>query len=205
MKRLLLTLALIAATVGVCNAQLYIGGSIGYNIDKSKNSDLAEAKSASFTFSPRIGYVFNEEMLAGLKFSYQSVSIDEGITSWGDDSKMITNSIGVAPYLRYNFVSLGRFTFGVETTVAAAWAKVKDAHKSGFSLGLNVAPVISFGINDHWWLETCMNLFSLTYIQTKVESPGLYELSKNSQFNVGLSGDGIFSLGDLSFGVVYRF
>lgn len=199
-----MTLAFIAATVGVCNAQLYIGGSIGYNTDENKNSDFAEIKAASFTFSPRIGYVFNEKTLAGLKFSYQNVTADRSST-WENNNKIVTNTIGVAPYLRYSFVSLGRFTFGVETTVAAAWAKVKDAHESGFSVGLNVAPVISFGITDHWWLETYMNLFSLTYTQTKVESPGLYELSKDSNFNVGLSGDGIFRLGDLSFGVVYRF
>lgn len=203
MKRLLLTLALMTMVAGVCKAQFYVGGSIGYNNVKNNGLGDYETPNASFTFSPRVGYVFNEKSLAGLKLTYQTTRYTE--SALFEDNKTIINAIGVAPYLRYNFVAFGRFTFGVETTIAAAWVKAKDIHVSGFSLGLNVAPVISFGINSHWWIETYMNLFSMAYSETKVESPGLYELSKKSEFNVGLSGDGILRLGDLSFGIVYRF
>jgi hypothetical protein len=72
MKKMLLILAL--ATFSFANAQkgtILVGGNIGYSSQTADN-DLVKRKSDLFSFSPKIGYQFNDNWTIGGEFAVSS-------------------------------------------------------------------------------------------------------------------------------------
>ena len=96
---------------------------------------------------------------------------------------------------------LRRFTFGLEATLSVMFGKTKQSALQTQSVGLGVAPVVSFGLTEHWWAEAYMQLFALNYTGVK-DADGTV---RSSTFNFGFDADNIFSFSALHFGVVYRF
>lgn len=73
------------------NAQWYVGGTVGYNYTKDKNTDV---KSNTFVITPELGYNLNEKWAVGMKIGYAYNKVD--------DAK--SNEFVVNPYARYTFV-----------------------------------------------------------------------------------------------------
>ena len=177
MKKLMATVLLALMAAGVCSAQWYVGGAISYGTKHTTTGN--DVRTSEFSFTPRVGYVFNDRMLAGLQL----------------------NMGGIAPYFRYNVATAGRFTFGLEATLSVMFGKTKQSALQTQSVGLGVAPVVSFGLTEHWWAEAYMQLFALNYTGVK-DADGTV---RSSTFNFGFDADNIFSFSALHFGVVYRF
>ena len=185
MKKLMATVLLALMAAGVCSAQWYVGGAISYGTKHTTTGN--DVRTSEFSFTPRVGYVFNDRMLAGLQVAYANSCEKTTISDVIDlTSETTLNMGGIAPYFRYNVATAGRFTFGLEATL---------------SVGLGVAPVVSFGLTEHWWAEAYMQLFALNYTGVK-DADGTV---RSSTFNFGFDADNIFSFSALHFGVVYRF
>ncbi len=63
MKKFLMTLVAIAMATTM-NAQWYVGGTVGYNYSKDKNTDI---KTHAFMIVPEVGYNLNENWALGVK------------------------------------------------------------------------------------------------------------------------------------------
>ena len=129
MKKILMTLA--AAFVAVSmSAQVYVGGTANLN---THGSD-----SKSYTIAPEIGYQMDDQLGVGIKLGY-------GYTK--NDPAPSKSTISVNPYLRYNFVEIGKVKVFVDGGVYFSTSKVKDADADN-NFGINVVPGISYNITD---------------------------------------------------------
>ena len=193
MKKLIVTVLFALMAAGVCSAQWYVGGAISSGTQRLGN-DSDRARTSEFSFTPRVGYVFNEQMLAGVQVVYTHGCVKSDVV----DTSF--NMGGIAPYFRYNVVSSGRFTFGFETELSVLSGSTVRERQKTWSVGLGIAPVVSFGLTEHWWAEAYLDLFSLEYqVMPSENGP------EGSAFRFGLDADNILSLSALRFGVVYRF
>lgn len=186
MKKVFLTLSLVAAAF-FCQAQLFIGGDLGFGVTGGKVSgsinNVSETydlpKTTTFEIVPTIGFMFNENIGIGLDFGY-------GISNYKekDDEesyKKSMNSWVVAPYFRWVFGHFDRVSLYADAKIGFGGDKSKytlteeeltfnaDGDKV-FNFGFNIVPGINFMLNDNIALNAKLNLISLGYNMTKVTS-----------------------------------
>jgi opacity protein-like surface antigen len=123
MKKMLLILAL--ATFSFANAQkgtILVGGNIGYS---SENIDrpLAEVKTNTFEFSPKVGYQFHDNWTVGTEFMIQSSKTNNG----GGEGKF--NAYKYGAFVRYS-VALSE-TFSVFADLGAGFQNQKTKTDDG--------------------------------------------------------------------------
>ena len=71
MKKLFITLAFVAAAV-FAQAQLFVGGNLGVNMGSTKVESTKTQKTFGFEVKPNVGYMFSENMGAGIALGYKS-------------------------------------------------------------------------------------------------------------------------------------
>lgn len=116
-------------------AQMWMGGSVGFDYSSPKTSN----KITTFTLSPTVGYSLNSKWDLGVELSY-------GFTQDKTDdvsgpyvyavlhSKNVTNSISVEPFVRYSFLKTGIVTFFIDGGFGYTYAKRnKDYSKEATS------------------------------------------------------------------------
>lgn len=136
MKKVFLTLTL-AAFAFAANAQIIVGGNIGYFNNGSKTtteyktatgSDVTETvnpTSSGCNIMPKIGYQIDDNMQAGLilgfrmdKYkTYNGFSANDIYADWEGTRTENYNTITIKPYFRYNVMELGDFKLFVEAAV----------------------------------------------------------------------------------------
>ncbi len=108
MKKLFFTLVFVAAAF-FCNAQLFVGGNIGLGTTANKvtaNSTTTDGpKSFTFYFNPSVGYMFNDNMGAGIVLGFSTTTVKE--KELNEELKGTLNSFSLCPYLRYDFAIFG--------------------------------------------------------------------------------------------------
>ena len=115
------------------NAQWYVGGTVGYNYTKDKNTDV---KSNTFVITPELGYNLNEKWAVGMKIGYAYNKVD--------DAK--SNEFVVNPYARYTFVKLDKVNFFVDGGFEYNYVKVEDDSANGF--GISFKPGVAVNLNE---------------------------------------------------------
>ncbi|MBQ7420464.1 MAG: outer membrane beta-barrel protein [Prevotella sp.] len=132
MKKIMMTLVAIAMATTM-NAQWYVGGTVGYQYQNNKNTDVT---TNTFKILPEVGYNLNEDWAVGVKIGYAYTK--EG------DAKL--NEFVVNPYVRYTFVKLDKVNFFVDGGVEYDYLKAGDASANGF--GINVKPGVAVNLNE---------------------------------------------------------
>jgi opacity protein-like surface antigen len=129
MKKILMTLA--AAFVAVSmSAQVYVGGTANLN---THGSD-----SKTYSIAPEIGYQLDNQLGVGIKLGY-------GYTKNAPTPS--TTTLSVNPYLRYNFVEVGKVKVFVDGGIYFATSKQKEADANNM-FGINVIPGISYNLTN---------------------------------------------------------
>ncbi len=101
MKKIILT-ALVAASSLCANAQLWLGGSVGF---KSVSPEVGDSNT-SFSIAPTIGYSLDENWDIALEIGYAN----NGDVAVGAPK----DAFRIAPFARYNFAKCGIATFFVD-------------------------------------------------------------------------------------------
>ena len=123
MKKLFLVLALAFAGIFTANAQVWIGGGLGAQIN-NENTHL--------TVSPEIGYAFNDQWQLALGAGY---TFDKSISS---------NMLSLEPYVRYVATTIGdKFSLFFDLT-----GDFGMIDKSGWAATLR--PGIAWMATEHW-------------------------------------------------------
>ena len=134
MKKILAIVAILFSVLSA-NAQVYVGGAIGYGSDKETS---ASPSTDTFRFAPEIGYKFDENWDGGLSFDYTSVS-KSGTTLSG---------FGVGGYVRYNY-----FKTGIATLFVEGGAGITSYNKDrGSSYYLALSPGLSIDLSEKVFL-----------------------------------------------------
>nr|MCR5822261.1 outer membrane beta-barrel protein [Bacteroidales bacterium] len=136
MKKVFLTLTL-AAFAFAANAQIIVGGSLGYynnggktttEVKTASGSDVVEALNPTmtdFSIMPKIGYQINDNMQAGLILGFgmnqdkyfNGFSANDIYADWEGTRTENYNTITIKPYFRYNVMELGDFKLFVEAAI----------------------------------------------------------------------------------------
>ena len=164
MKKVLLTLTL-AAFAFAANAQLVVGGQLGFNSNSGNtNREIVSGStttawtiptdhSTDFQILPKIGYQLNDNMQVGaaLGITYQYnrvydpaaygtttvVPTVKDRTAWTDDW---TLGFQITPYFRYNVTQFGSFTFFCEAAIPVRINGKTNYHRyaSAYTNNLNI-------------------------------------------------------------------
>lgn len=121
MKKFFLTMV-VAVVALTANAQVYLGGELGFWRDWQKG-----ANTTLVTVAPEVGYVLDDNWAIGSTFAYD----------YAYKAGAKTNAFEVAPYARYTFLKLDNVNLFVDGGFGFATYKTKgfDA-QNAWSVGL---------------------------------------------------------------------
>ena len=181
MKMLIAIAMFLVACIGA-NAQIYVGGSLGF--ESSKASDDAD-NLISWSVIPEIGYALNDVIAFGFQVGYSSQELSKSKKS---------NSLMFAPYTRFTFAKSGLARFFIDGGITITSMEYKDDFYDkikGNQLGFGIRPGICIAASEK------INLIAkLGYLGYSSYSE---DLGGGSSF--GFSMDNT----DISFGVFYKF
>ena len=217
MKKIMMTMAALAVAVTM-NAQMYIGGTVGYDNSVSKTATI-ETTNNLFTFAPEWGMAIDEKLGVGIEFAYITGSTEDKWIGDGPDpaakrTKPSSTTVALRPYLRYQAFQVGKLNVFVDGGVNFAISKNKEVgfdgngniydNKAGMALGLFVQPGIAYNVTDKWSIVAKLeDMFTLSY--SKGQVPDLPNMpDAPTSFSAGLATGG-FNTGSLRFGVYYNF
>jgi hypothetical protein len=220
MKKLFITIALALATAVACNAQYFVGGSLGLSTHSSKTEidGYGTVKSPStfgFSITPKVGYYLNPKVAVGLSASFGYS--DSTIYTTTPKTEVKTYSWSVSPFARYSFLQFGKFSVLAEATVGINGSSLKTKETSTvdgistFGYGVNVAPILSYDISKKFSLETKLNFLALGFNYTKTKTPaeisatGTEQNVKESDFGFGVNSNNLVTVGDITIGAIYKF
>ena len=199
MKKLF-ALAIVALMAVSASAQYYIGGGIGFGMDKTKPEGGESSTNTSFTIAPELGYNLDANSSLGIRIGFTS-SKEDGIP----ETK--TNNFIIEPYYRYYFFGFGNFRVAAEAglnfnTGKTTWSTAgnPDIERKVTGFGLNVTPVLTYGLTDKVTLLAGLNFMGLGFNQEKIKDAGT-----TTEFGLGVDTNNVANTGDISIGFVYNF
>lgn len=158
MKKLF-SLAILALSAFSVSAQIWLGGSLGFDRTKEKRSQLnnytVEGTQYSFDFSPEIGYNLSDKVAVALSLTYSHSSSSDisvtnnstGMQQTGGFLNGATNSYSIAPYVRY-YLTDGRLRLFADGQVGFSTSHTQGYDYSSNMLSVGVRPGLSFDVND---------------------------------------------------------
>lgn len=173
MKKIILA-AIVAASSLAANAQVWVGGSLGFNVTDKDNADKSEM---IFQVAPEVGYSLNENWDVAVALD---LSMLQNVNGVKDDN---VTAFEVSPYARYTFAKSGIASFFVDGVVSFGSYKPKgvDATTS-FSIGLR--PGVKVALSEKVCLVTAIG--QLGYKSVKDEYNQFGFAVDNTAINFGL-------------------
>ncbi|MBF4467079.1 outer membrane beta-barrel protein [Flavobacterium sp. LC2016-12] len=190
MKKILVMAAL--AICSFANAQkgtILVGGNIGYTSDKTEYQ-FSEEKTNTFSFSPRVGYQFNDNWTVGGEFTVAS-SNDENTVR-----EIKANAFKIGAFVRYS-VPLSQ-TFSVFADMGAGFQNAKrkvygsdDSYSKTKADGMYVGITPALFINMKKGFGLNFSIGGLGYETMDVENNGgdnsSFYFNFGQTFNIGIS------------------
>ena len=162
MKKVIIACVVMIATVLAGNAQVFVGGGLGFDFEGGKSSyggtstDLP--KTTTIGFMPKVGYYLNDDFAIGLEAGFFNST--EKKTSGSQDVKNSLTGWGVGAFARYNLVGTDKLSLLLEGAISVGGMKNKYTYGSTTSngdplttFGIGVLPVISYSLTDRLSIE----------------------------------------------------
>lgn len=185
MKKLFITIAFVAAAF-FAQAQLFVGGSLGFTNTKDPFDNPAADKITKVSVLPTVGYMFADNMGVGVDFgmNYTKEEYD------GGDAK--TTEWVINPYFRYVFAEIDNFKFYGDLKAEMKFGKTKmdgsDDYKTS-TIAFGVVPGLSYDLTDNISMVATLNVLRLGYTQNKMddekESSFGFGVNENTPLNIG--------------------
>ena len=223
MKKFLLSLVIIAGTF-LCNAQMFVGGNIGFGFNSGKvetktnvvTTTCDNPKTTVFEINPFVGYMFNEKIGAGLEVGYGISSVKTD----GDNDVTYKNNISTwkaAPFFRCVYGNFNRVKLFADAKVSFAGTydnditivdndRKREKGPKCFEWGIAVVPGIEFVLNEHFSLSGKLNVLSIGYVGSKITkdsqagSVNCEITEKSNTFGFGVNDNT-----DIVLGMIYKF
>ena len=177
--------ALVAMMTMTVNAQVYVGGGVGFQTtSQDGNSETF------FKLVPEIGYNLDENWAVGIAVGYGEHKTT--LKSGNLKTTAKVKAFEIAPYARYTFAKFDKVNLFVDGTVGYSHVDYAGAKTNSFALGLK--PGVAVNLNDK--LSFVAHVGFLGYQNDKVKGD---DKSTNTFGLNDLDGS------NLSFGVYYNF
>lgn len=145
MKKLFLA-AFVAVASLTANAQIWVGGELGYNVERESNDGTTTYKDHEFTLAPEIGYKLNDkfDVAVALNFSHD----DDEFREDGYTHTYSENSFSINPYIRYSFYKTGKFSAFVDGGFKYGFTHYCGDDENRINWGINVRPGIAYALTE---------------------------------------------------------
>ena len=194
--------ALVAVASLTANAQVWVGGEVGFSAGKTTYDGEKLGAGANFNLIPEIGYTLNDKFdvaiaigIAHKNFNGEpyagTANHDLVVTGIVEEFEMGSqnnnrNSLVINPYIRYKFAKTGDFTFFVDGGFSYErihYSKGFEGANNATQWGLGIKPGIAYNLSDKVGLVAHVGDLSYNFFKMK-------DL-KNNEFNMGLTGNNI--------------
>jgi len=183
MKKLCIILSAVLLTAGYAQAQIYVGGSLSFDVGAGKSvyegSSNKGPKFFYFGISPMGGYYLSEKLSVGAQLTLGAGNHDSRSGSEGSTYLKKVTIWGITPFARYTLIEANRVSLLAECRLGLDGASTKsgyggsmDKGASVIDFGLAVLPVLSFRLTEKMNLEarTGFFRFGLGVVTTKQPS-----------------------------------
>ena len=222
MKKIYVTIIFVLASAGVCKAQFFLGGEFGIGGSGGNNKvttggrSIEEKTPSTFEFiiAPKLGYFINDKLSIGMLLSY---GMEQETTHNPTKVKTTGHSFGGSPYVRYAFASVGKFSFGAEGSVGV-WGGMSttspsaiDVKNNFFRAGINIVPVVTYNLGEHFVFDARLNFLSLGYSHTRVKASEtiagveISAVNSSNNFEFSVDSDNVLTTGFITIGAIYKF
>ncbi|MDR0427285.1 MAG: porin family protein [Dysgonamonadaceae bacterium] len=197
MKKVFLLMMVAVFSVATASAQYYLGGSLGFSNEKTKDGDVELSKTTEFAIAPEFGYNLTEKVDLGISFEFSSEKPGET----GFDK---TTGWNVSPYVRYNVIQFGQFSIlakagilfgGKKETPVGEGPDVKTT-----TLGVNIVPVLKYTLSDKFDLLANLNFAKIDFNQTKVKDG-----ETTTNFGLDVNSNNVANVGGVTIGFAFKF
>lgn len=144
MKKFILA-AFVAVAALTANAQLWVGGEIGFNAAKSTAHGNTLAKSNKFVVAPEVGYKLNDKFDVAVLIGYSHAKNNKLFNY--DQNYVNGNGFVINPYVRYTFAKAGDFSFFADGGFGYALLH-ESGMKSANAWEIAVKPGIAYALSD---------------------------------------------------------
>jgi hypothetical protein len=193
------------------NAQVFIGGNIGFNTSGGSidNNGISTDKptTTSFNLSPIVGKFLSENFAVGaaLNFGFTSTK-----TPGSPETTNTSSAVGITPFLRYYAVRMDKFSIFGQGNIGFSYSSSKsksdgvttDGPKTT-NLFLNIVPGLSYDVSSKLALETTINILNFGFSDNIVKNGG--NKNTTTSFGLGAGLTNIVSVGAISIGAIFKF
>ena len=195
MKKLFITIAFVAASM-LASAQLYVGGSLGFDFAKDKTkvgeTTTVTGKTFAWDITPSVGFMFAENMGVGIDFGFGMTTFTVPEDDPMPEMKTKTTTWALAPYFRYVFAEIDNFKFYADAKVGLGGgipkytvdSETTDLPKTSY-LGFGIVPGMAYMLTDNISMNCTLNILALSFEQTKVKDGDDY--SSTTEFGFGVN------------------
>ena len=204
MKKILMVMMFAVATATSAKAQLFIGGSLGFDyMASSETAGSTTVNGPALTYidvSPMAGFYLSDKFAVGARGSFGM-----GITNYRQDgdksTKYSSSKWGVEPFARLSVVNVGEFSLflegGVPFSGVSTEATQGSTTKKGYSVsefGVRILPILSYELTDNLSLEMRPNLLRLGFSMATVTHPDNDDYKQSvTNFGFGVNSSAIRS------------
>jgi len=214
MKKVFLAMMFASMMAFSANAQLFVGGSVGFDVSADKSTSGTTVTNGdldvSFDFSPKVGYYLSSTFGVGVITRF---GIGFSNDRESDPTKYTSIEWGFGPFMRYTVLSRGDFSLLVEggtgvygkaltRTIQSTTVKAP----STFGFDISAMPVLSYSLTSRVNLEASSNLLRFGFGLETTKSGAGDSLSKDTttSFGFGINGYDFFS-SPYRIGVIFKF
>ena len=207
MKKIVM-MAVMAVAALSANAQVWVGGEVGFNSTKNTvkiNGVSSSETTNNFTLAPEIGYNLNEKWAVAMKLGFIHADDNSDVKALINDalpfpiSSVATNAFAINPYVRYTVVKAGNFSFFVDGGIGYANIHVNgmaDYFKNVNQFKVGVNPGVTYAISPK--VSLVAHLGDLSYQNTWSKAKNYDVKVSQGKFNIGI-------WNSISFGAYYNF
>ena len=183
MKKMILT-ALVAVASLAANAQVWVGGEVGYHHERTTQNKVETGKANDFVLLPEIGYKLNDKFDVAVKIGFAHSEDGDGIL--GMDIPVnygYANAFVLNPYLRYTFAKAGDFSFFADGGFSYVNAHICGDDNSTNAWQIAIKPGISYALSEKVSLVAHVGGIGYSYAK--------YDDTKTNGFDLGVKGNNI--------------
>ena len=183
--------ALVAVASLSANAQVWVGGEVGFSAGKTTNNGTKLGAGADFNLIPEIGYTLNDKfdiaVAIGIAHNNGNGKAYAGSMDYDAYGMVLDdvnrNAFTLNPYVRYKFANAGDFTFFVDGGFSYTMIHYSGNDDNANQWGLGFKPGIAYNISDK--VSLVAHIGRLDYNFFKQGD------IKNNEFNMGVSGNAL--------------
>lgn len=234
MKKLFIALVFVATGL-VANAQLFIGGNIGFSSSNGSEEYITTIGNESeteidyfdrvsdFVIAPTIGFMTSDAIGFGATIGFAKGTIkhctDPAKVEF--NNKESISAFTIAPFFRYVFGDFGKIKLYADAKLPLEFSSVKTQHEDedkiveekgpkGFGIGFYIQPAFTYQFNEHISFNAELGLLSLGYSHVKTSHSIEEEIygetyREEASIKENEFGFGVNTRVPVQFGFVYTF